>query len=78
MDRIDTIFQTSQLSDVSVDALPEERKARILNKTLLLARQDAKTHSRKRVIRIVIAAAAAIAVLCGAAEVLHYASVSNA
>ena len=77
MDRIDTIFQTSQLSDVSVDALPEERKARILNKTLLLARQDAKTHSRKRVIRIVIAAAAAIAVLCGAAEVLHYASVSN-
>ena len=78
MDRIDTIFQTSQLSDVSVDALPEERKARILNKTLLLARQDAKTHSRKRVIRIVIAAAAAIAVLCGAAEMLHYASVSNA
>lgn len=77
MNHIDTIFQTSQLPDLPVDALPEARQARILEKTLLLARQDAKTHSRRRVIRIVIAAAAAIAVLCGAAEVLHYASVSN-
>ena len=43
-----------------------------------LVQQDAKKHGRKRVIRIMIAAAAAIAVLCGAAAVLHYASVSNA
>ena len=77
MNHIDTIFQTSQLPDLPVDALPEARQAGILEKTLLLARQDAKTHSRRRVVRIVIAAAAAIAVLCGAAEVLHYASVSN-
>lgn len=77
MNNIDTIFQASQLPDVPADTLPAERQSRILERTLLLARQDAKKHSRKRVIRIVIAAAAAIAVLCGAAEVLHYASVSN-
>ncbi len=78
MNRIDRILQAAVLPDVPVEALPEDRQAGILNGTMQLVRQEAKKHSRKRVIRIMIAAAAAIAVLCGAAAVLHYASVSNA
>lgn len=78
MNRIDRILQAAALPDVPVEALPEDRQAGILNGTMQLVRQEAKKHSRKRVIRIMIAAAAAIAVLCGAAAVLHYASVSNA
>ena len=77
MNRIDRILQTAALPDMPVEALPEDRQAGILNGTMQLVRQNAKKHSRKRVIRIMIAAAAAIAVLCGAAAVLHYASVSN-
>ena len=78
MNRIDRILQAAALPDVPVEALPEDRQAGILNGTMQLVQQDAKKHGRKRVIRIMIAAAAAIAVLCGAAAVLHYASVSNA
>ena len=77
MNRIDRILQTAALPDMPVKALPEDRQAGILSGTMQLVRQAAKKHSRKRVIRIMIAAAAAIAVLCGAAAVLHYASVSN-
>lgn len=78
MNRIDRILQAAALPDVPVEALPEDRQAGILNGTMQLVQQNAKKHGRKRVIRIMIAAAAAIAVLCGAAAVLHYASVSNA
>ena len=78
MNRIDRILQAAVLPDVPVESLPEARQAGILNGTMQLVQQDAKKHGRKRVIRIMIAAAAAIAVLCGAAAVLHYASVSNA
>ena len=67
MNRIDRILQAAALPDVPVEALPEERQAGILNGTMQLVQQDAKKHGRKRVIRIMIAAAAAIAVLCGAA-----------
>ena len=78
MNRIDRILQAAALPDVPVESLPEARQAGILNGTMQLVQQDAKKHGHKRVIRIMIAAAAAIAVLCGAAAVLHYASVSNA
>ena len=78
MNRIDRILQAAVLPDVPVESLPEARQAGILNGTMQLVQQDAKKHGRKRVIRIMIAAAAAIAVLCGAAAALHYASVSNA
>ena len=78
MNRIDRILQTAALPDMPVEALPEDRQAGILSGTMQLVRQETKKHSRKRVIRIMIAAAAAIAVLCGAAAVLHYASVSDA
>lgn len=78
MNRIDRILQAAALPDVPVEALPEDRQAGILNGTMQLVQQDAKKHGLKHVIRIMIAAAAAIAVLCGAATVLHYASVSNA
>ena len=67
MNRIDRILQAAALPDVPVEALPEDRQAGILNGTMQLVQQDAKKHGRKRVIRIMIAAAAAIAVLCGAA-----------
>ena len=67
MNRIDRILQAAALPDVPVESLPEARQAGILNGTMQLVQQDAKKHGCKRVIRIMIAAAAAIAVLCGAA-----------
>ena len=72
MNRIDRILQAAVLPDVPVESLPEARQAGILNGTMQLVQQDAKKHGRKRVIRIMIAAAAAIAVLCGAAAALRF------
>ena len=77
MNNIDMILQSAGLPESPVDAISDERQARILSGALQLARQDAKKRSRRRVVRIVAAAAAAVAVLCGAAAILHYASVSN-
>ena len=57
MNRIDRILQAAALPDVPVEALPEDRQAGILNGTMQLVQQDAKKHGRKRVIRIMIAAA---------------------
>ena len=77
MNNIDTILQSAELPELPVEALPDERQAKILSGALQLVHQDAKKRSRRRVVRIVAAAAAAIAVLCGAAAIWHYASVSN-
>ena len=77
MNNIDMILQSAALPEPPVDAISDERKARILSGALQLTRQDAKKRSRRRVVRIAAAAAAAAAVLCGAAAILHYASVSN-
>ena len=77
MNKIDTILQTAALPELPVEALSAERQAKILSGTVQLVHQDAKQRSRRRVVRMVAAAAAAIAVLCGAAAVLHYASVSS-
>ena len=57
MNRIDRILQAAALPDVPVESLPEDRQAGILNGTMQLVRQEAKKHGRKRVIRIMIAAA---------------------
>ena len=67
----------AELPELPVEALPDERQAKILSGALQLVHQDAKKRSRRRVVRIVAAAAAAIAVLCGAAAIWHYASVST-
>lgn len=77
MNNIDMILQSADLPESPVDAISDERQAKILSGALMLARQDAKKRSRRRVVRIAAAAAAAVAVLCGAAAILHYASVSN-
>lgn len=77
MNNIDMILQSADLPESPVDAISDERQAKILSGALQLARQDAKKRSRRRVVRIAAAAAAAVAVLCGAAAILHYASVSN-
>lgn len=77
MNNIDTILQSADLPELPVEAISDERQAKILSGALQLVHQDAKKRSRRRVVRIVAAAAAAIAVLCGAAAIWHYASVSN-
>lgn len=77
MNNIDMILQSADLPEPPVEAISDERQARILSGALQLVHQDAKKRSRRRVVRIVAAAAAAVAVLCGAAAILHYASVSN-
>ena len=77
MNNIDMILQSADLPEPPVEAISDERQAKILSGALQLARQDAKKRSRRRVVRIAAAAAAAVAVLCGAAAILHYASVSN-
>ena len=77
MNNIDMILQSADLPESPVDAISDERQAKILSGALQLARQDAKKRSHRRVVRIAAAAAAAVAVLCGAAAILHYASVSN-
>lgn len=77
MNNIDMILQSADLPEPPVEAISDERQARILSGALQLVHQDAKKRSRRRVVRIVAAAAAAVAVLCGAAAIWHYASVSN-
>ena len=77
MNNIDKILQSADLPEPPVEAISDERQARILSGALQLVHQDAKKRSRRRVVRIVAAAAAAVAVLCGAAAIWHYASVSN-
>ena len=77
MNNIDMILQSADLPESPVDAISDERQAKILSGALQLARQDAKKRSHRRVVRIAAAAAAAVAVLCGAAAILHYASVST-
>lgn len=77
MNNIDTILQSADLPEIPVETLSDERQAKILSGAMQLVRQDAKKRSRRRIVRIVAAAAPAIAVLCGAAAIWHYASVSN-
>ena len=63
MNNIDMILQSTDLPESPVDAISDERQAKILSGALQLARQDAKKRSRRRVVRIAAAAAAAVAVL---------------
>ena len=59
MNNIDMILQNADLPESPVDAISDERQAKILSGALQLARQDAKKRSRRRVVRIAAAAAAA-------------------
>ena len=60
MNNIDMILQSADLPESPVDAISDERQAKILSGALQLARQDAKKRSRRRVVRIAAAAAAAV------------------
>ena len=77
MNHIETILQTAELPELPVETLSEQRKTPILNGTLRLIRQDTKKRGHGRILRIAAAAAAAVAMLCGAAAIWHYASVST-
>ena len=57
MNNIDMILQSADLPESPVDAISDERQAKILSGALMLARQDAKKRSRRRVVRIAAAAA---------------------
>ena len=52
MNNIDMILQNADLPESPVDAISDERQAKILSGALQLARQDAKKRSRRRVVRI--------------------------
>ena len=56
MNNIDMILQSADLPESPVDAISDERQAKILSGALQLARQDAKKRSRRRVVRIAAAA----------------------
>ena len=51
MNNIDMILQSADLPESPVDAISDERQAKILSGALQLARQDAKKRSRRRVMR---------------------------
>ena len=55
MNNIDTILQSAELPELPVEALPDERQAKILSGALQLVHQDAKKRSRRRKVRIVAA-----------------------
>lgn len=77
MNNIDTLLQYMDAPEPELEPLTQARQERILRRTLQLTAQTRRHTARRRTARILIAAAAAVAVLCGAAEVWHYASVSN-
>ena len=52
MNNIDMILQNADLPESPVDAISDERQAKILSGALQLARQDAKKRSHRRVVRI--------------------------
>ena len=47
MNNIDTILQSAELPELPVEALPDERQAKILSGALQLVHQDAKKRSRR-------------------------------
>ena len=55
MNNIDMILQNADLPESPVDAISDERQAKILSGALQLARQDAKKRSHRRVVRIAAA-----------------------
>ena len=61
MNNIDTILQSAELPELPVEAISDERQANILSGALQLVHQDAKKRSRRRVVRIVAAAAVLLA-----------------
>ena len=51
MNNIDMILQSADLPESPVDAISDERQAKILSGALQLARQDAKKRSRRRAVQ---------------------------
>ena len=48
MNNIDMILQSADLPESPVDAISDERQAKILSGALMLTRQDAKKRSHRR------------------------------